>query len=90
MPADRLADQPAYGQSVTASFSVARMPETTAQSWPAGYLANAALYEAKRLGWNRVDACGQEGARIVTRLSGYARRRLLRRGDRFPSGNQGP
>jgi GGDEF domain-containing protein len=45
----------AYGQSVTASFSVARTPETTAQLWRAGYFADAVLYQAKRLGWNRVD-----------------------------------
>jgi diguanylate cyclase (GGDEF)-like protein len=48
----------ANGQSVTASFGVACTPETTAHPGELVTVADAALYQAKRLGRNRVDVCG--------------------------------
>ena len=53
----------ANGQSVTASFGVACTPETTARPGELVAVADAALYQAKRLGRNRVEVAAKPTAR---------------------------
>jgi diguanylate cyclase (GGDEF)-like protein len=49
----------ANGQSVTASFGVACTPDTTAQPGQLVAVADATLYQAKRLGRNRVEVAAR-------------------------------
>ncbi len=51
------------GQSVTASLGVASSPETTAEPGELVAVADAALYQAKRLGRNRVEVAPRRTSR---------------------------